>query len=196
VVSTAATVLNRYAKTLNREAFSRRLKSRRGFCPVLLRNFAVSTGSPHAGRRRSPRNPLMRRELSLENRRISEHAMAEENDPDHASNAHRVVSHDAAAQPQATHEELLAARLPPQERNQPDPVLQLSVGRLGAGWITLVAVLAVIIIAVVLYGLNSPAPAEHATAPAAASNAASAPAAGGGSGTASGPQHTPNGGHK
>jgi hypothetical protein len=121
--------------------------------------------------------------------------MADENDPDHASNANRVVSHEAAAQRQATHEEVLAARLPLQERQQPDPVLQLSVGRLGAGWVTLVAVVAVIIIAVVLYGLNSPAPAEHATTPAAAPSTASAPAAGGGSSTASGAQHTPNGGH-
>jgi hypothetical protein len=48
--------------------------------------------------------------------------------------------------------------LPPQERRQPDPSLQLSVGRVGAGGITLVAVLCAIIIAVVLWGLNSPAP--------------------------------------
>ncbi|MGB6538965.1 MAG: hypothetical protein WBF58_23740 [Xanthobacteraceae bacterium] len=100
---------------------------------------------------------------------------------DHASNRH------AASEPelQPTHEELLAAHLPPQEREQPDPVLQLSVGRAGAGSITLVAVVAAIVIAVVFYGLNSPAPtSEHAPASPAASSAA--PAAGGGSGAASG----------
>lgn len=61
-------------------------------------------------------------------------------------------------EPGATAEERLAAALPPQERQQPDPSLQLSVGRVGAGGITLVAVLCAIIVAVVLWGLNSPAP--------------------------------------
>ena len=54
--------------------------------------------------------------------------------------------------------ERLAANLPHQEREQPDPALQLSGGRVGAGGITLVAVACAIIIAVVLWGLNSPAP--------------------------------------
>ncbi len=58
----------------------------------------------------------------------------------------------------ASAEERLAASLPPQERRQPDPALQLSVGRLGGGAITLVAVVAAFILAVVLYGLNSPGP--------------------------------------
>ncbi len=103
--------------------------------------------------------------------------MADDGNTEHVSSHHAA----AAPQPQPTHEEMLAARLPPQERQQPDPVLQLSVGRLGAGSVTLVAIAAAIIIAVVLYGLNSPAPsAEHATAPAAASggnNPSAAPAA-------------------
>lgn len=75
----------------------------------------------------------------------------------------------------ATHEELLAAKLPPQETEQPDPGLQLSVGRVGAGSITLVAVVCAVILAVVLYGLNSPGP---DTADSGAPNATSAPAAG------------------
>ena len=57
-----------------------------------------------------------------------------------------------------TAEEPLAANLPSQERTQPDPSLRLSVGRVGAGGITLVAVICAIIIGVVLWGLNSPAP--------------------------------------
>jgi hypothetical protein len=55
-------------------------------------------------------------------------------------------------------EEQLAASLPPQERRQPDPALQLSVGRLGGGSIALVAVVAAFILAVVFYGLNSAGP--------------------------------------
>jgi hypothetical protein len=62
------------------------------------------------------------------------------------------------AEPAASAEEHLAASLPPQERRQPDPALQLSVGRLGGGAVTLVAVVAAFILAVVLYGLNSPGP--------------------------------------
>jgi hypothetical protein len=91
----------------------------------------------------------------------------------------------------ATHEEILAAHLPPQETDQPDPALQLSVGRLGGGSITLVAILAVIILSVVLYGLNSPTPNDqHAGTP----PSASAAAAGGGPGAPNGPQQTRNGG--
>jgi hypothetical protein len=71
-------------------------------------------------------------------------------------------SHERAVPPRdksgPTAEERLAANLPHQERKQPDPALQLSVGRVGAGGITLVAVACAIIIAVVLWGLNSPAP--------------------------------------
>lgn len=60
--------------------------------------------------------------------------------------------------PEVTADEPLAASVPPQERDQPDPSLQLSVGRVGAGGITLVALFCAIIIAVVLWGLNSPTP--------------------------------------
>lgn len=97
-------------------------------------------------------------------------------------------------EPGASHEELLAARLPTQEADQPDPVLQLSVGRLGAGSITLVAFVAAIILAVVLYGLNSPAPnAQDVGTP---QSPSSAPAAGGKPGPAApGAQHTNASGH-
>ena len=86
------------------------------------------------------------------------------------------------------HEEILAAKLPPQVKEQPDPMLQLSVGRVGAGSLTLAAVVAAFILGVVLYGLNSPAP--DAGAP------ATAPAAGGKAGPAApGGQQTGNAGH-
>ena len=61
-------------------------------------------------------------------------------------------------EPGPTAEERLAANLPPQERQQSDPALRLSVGRVGTGGIALVAVACAIIIAVVLWGLNSPVP--------------------------------------
>ena len=110
-----------------------------------------------------------------------------------------MADHNSADQTatRKTHEEALASRLPPQEVNQPDPVLQLSVGRLGAGSVTLVAVICVVILAVVLYGLNSPAPntQDVGTPPGVSSN----PAAGGKGGPASPttptPQQTNNSGH-
>jgi hypothetical protein len=85
---------------------------------------------------------------------------------------------DDAGKPrhEPTHEELLAAKLPPQVTNQPDPAMQLSVGRMGGGAITLVAVVSAIILGVVLYGLNSPAP--TATGAGTANNAPSTSAAG------------------
>jgi hypothetical protein len=91
----------------------------------------------------------------------------------------------------ATHEEMLAAKLPPQETEQPDPMMQLSVGRMGAGSVTLAAVFGAIILAVVFYGLNSPAP--NTAAPA---SPPFAPAAGGQAGPAAPTgQQTGNAGH-
>lgn len=84
--------------------------------------------------------------------------------------------------------------LPPQETNQPDPVLQLSIGRAGTGAVTLVALVCAVILGVVLYGLNSPTPnPQVASVP---RPAPSAPAAGGKSGPAipSAPE-TNNSGH-
>lgn len=40
------------------------------------------------------------------------------------------------------------------ERNQPDPMLQMSTGRMGSGGMSLVAIAVVVILAVVFYGLN------------------------------------------
>jgi hypothetical protein len=98
------------------------------------------------------------------------------------------------AEPEATHEQILAAKLPPQVTEQPDPMLQLSIGRLGAGSVTLAAVAAAIVLAIVLYGLNSPAPNTQDVA--AAPSPAAAPAAGGKPGPATpSAQHTGNTGH-
>jgi len=89
------------------------------------------------------------------------------------SQSHQSAPPDAGSA--AGREEILAANMPVQERHQPDPVLQLSVGRLGAGAVALAAVVAAVILAVVLYGLNSPPPnAQHVGA---AKTAAAAPAA-------------------
>jgi hypothetical protein len=63
-----------------------------------------------------------------------------------------------SAKPELSAEERLAASLPPDERDQPDPELALSYGRLGAGGVTLAAVVAALILAVVFYGLNSAGP--------------------------------------
>ena len=60
--------------------------------------------------------------------------------------------------------------LPRHERNQPDPAMQLSVGRVGTGGITLVALVCAIIIGVVLWGLNSPAPNARDAGPAASAS--------------------------
>ncbi len=97
-----------------------------------------------------------------------------------ASEGAHQQSSSGPAKSAATPEERLAASLPPHERKQPDPALQLSVGRIGAGGITLMAVVAAFILAVVLYGLNSAGPnAQNVGAP---PKVAPAPQAGGASG--------------
>jgi hypothetical protein len=81
------------------------------------------------------------------------------------------------ANPAVSAEERLAESLPPDERDQPDPELALSYGRLGAAGITLAAVVAALILAVVFYGLNSAGPnAQDVGTP---PKVASAPQAGG-----------------
>ena len=45
--------------------------------------------------------------------------------------------------------------LPTQEAEQPDPMLQMSVGRVGAGGITLFALVSAIVLGIVFYGLNA-----------------------------------------
>jgi hypothetical protein len=84
-------------------------------------------------------------------------------------------AYPAGSRPDA--EERLAASLPLDERDQPDPELELSYGRTGASGITLIAVVAAVILAVVFYGLNSPAPnGQQAGTP---PSATAAPQAGG-----------------
>ena len=85
--------------------------------------------------------------------------MAHESSMDESSMNSRLSNPDPPApHPDATHEEILAAKLPTEETNQPDPILQLSVGRIGAGPVALVAVIAALILGVVFYALNSSAP--------------------------------------
>jgi len=57
-------------------------------------------------------------------------------------------------------------RLPIQETRQPDPLMRLSVGRLGAGGISLAALVIVAIIGIVFYGLNQASVTARASAPA------------------------------
>jgi hypothetical protein len=76
------------------------------------------------------------------------------------------------------HDAALRATLPTPVKEQPDPLLQMSTGKTSVGGMTLFALAAVVILAVVLYGLNAP----------------SAPAAGGHGGPAAptAPQTTNN----
>jgi hypothetical protein len=86
----------------------------------------------------------------------------------------------------------LRAKLPTQVKEQPDPFLQMSTGRVGAGGITLAACIVVLVLGVVLYGLNGRGTEQSAgTAP------ASAPAAAGTSGapTTPAPSESRNGPH-
>jgi hypothetical protein len=55
--------------------------------------------------------------------------------------------------------------LPVTETQQPDPLLQTSTGRMGAGGIAIAAVVMAIVLGVVLYGLNDRGTGESATAP-------------------------------
>lgn len=48
----------------------------------------------------------------------------------------------------------LRATLPVQEKEQPDPFLQMTTGAMGIGKVTIFVVAMVIILSVVLYGLN------------------------------------------
>ncbi|MGC1359441.1 MAG: hypothetical protein WA851_27310 [Xanthobacteraceae bacterium] len=58
-----------------------------------------------------------------------------------------------------------ATPLPVTETQQPDPFLQTSTGRMGAGGITIATVAVAIILGVVLYGLNERTAAESTAAP-------------------------------
>ena len=76
------------------------------------------------------------------------------------------------------------ANLPPTETQQPDPLLQMTTGRVRAGGITIAAIVVVIVVGVVLYGLNSRTTLEPTAVPPAATAAHQPPAAGGTSGPA------------
>ena len=52
--------------------------------------------------------------------------------------------------------------MPTEEKNQPDPMLQISIGAAGAGGIALVALASAVILGIVLYGLNAGGGAEQA----------------------------------
>jgi hypothetical protein len=66
--------------------------------------------------------------------------------------------------------------LPPTETQQPDPLMQITTGRVHAGGITMAAVVVVVIVGVVFYGLNSR---SESTAAPPSTTAAHQPAAGG-----------------
>jgi hypothetical protein len=94
--------------------------------------------------------------------------MSNENAPRASTSDLRATDHQIGET--STHEENPAATdLPMPEAHQPDPMLQMTTGRMGAGSTTLVAVVIAFIIAVVFYGLNSHVAPEHtAAAPSAA----------------------------
>jgi hypothetical protein len=96
--------------------------------------------------------------LILRGHEGGERAMANE----HSSGA-SVPGQPASDQPTSgqTAEQALAAKLPVQEKDQPDPLPRMSGGRLSAGGITLVMVAAAAVLGIVFYGLNSPAIGEH-----------------------------------
>jgi|SRR5690242_3049553 negative regulator of sigma E activity len=52
--------------------------------------------------------------------------------------------------------------IPEQEKHQPDPMLQMSVGRMSGGAMTLAAIVAAVVLGVVFYGLSSPNRTEQA----------------------------------
>ena len=88
----------------------------------------------------------------------------------------------------------LRASLPIQEKEQPDPMLQMTTGRMGAGGITVFAIVAVAILTIVLYGLNGHGGGASPPAAPPSATASGSPAAGGQSGapTPTAPQTTNN----
>ncbi|MFZ3225024.1 MAG: hypothetical protein WBF64_02355 [Xanthobacteraceae bacterium] len=77
------------------------------------------------------------------------------------------------------HDAALRATLPTPVKEQPDPFLQMSTGKTSVGGITLFALAAVVILAVVLYGLNAPSDIASTSAPTSSVAQSGAPAAGG-----------------
>jgi len=65
------------------------------------------------------------------------------------------------------------------KKHQPDPMLQMSIGRMGAGAVTLAAIVAVVVLGVAFYGLNASSRIEQAASSPSAQSAQ--PQAGGNS---------------
>ena len=73
----------------------------------------------------------------------------------------------------------LRAKLPTQVKEQPDPFLQMTTGKTSVGGAVLFALIAVAILSVVLYGLNSPRDLATPPAPSSSTAQSNSPAAGG-----------------
>lgn len=88
----------------------------------------------------------------------------------------------------------LRASLPTQEKQQPDPFLQMTTGRMGIGGITVFAIVAVAILTIVLYGLNGHSGGVSPPTSPPSATASGSPAAGGhgGAATPTAPQTTNN----
>jgi hypothetical protein len=61
----------------------------------------------------------------------------------------------------------LRRTMPEEEKHQPDPMLQMSTGDIGAGGIALVGLVSAVVLGIVLYGLNAGEKEQAASAPAA-----------------------------
>lgn len=88
----------------------------------------------------------------------------------------------------------LRATLPTPVKEQPDPFLQMTTGRVGAGGITVFAIIAVAILTIVLYGLNGHGGGAAPSGAPPAATASGAPVPGGQSSapTPTAPQTTNN----
>ena len=82
---------------------------------------------------------------------------------------------------------------PEQEMHQPDPMLQMSVGKMGAGAVTLAAVFAAVVVGIVFYGLNSGNRTEQAKSFPSAHNAQPQPGGQPGPTNATGPRANESG---
>jgi hypothetical protein len=60
----------------------------------------------------------------------------------------------------------LRGTMPEEEKHQPDPMLQMSTGDIGAGGIALVGLVSAVVLGIFLYGLNAGEKEQTASAPA------------------------------
>jgi hypothetical protein len=87
---------------------------------------------------------------------MREQTMRQENMPQENMRQQSVRPENISTSPDDARERRLEAGLPVEERAQPDPALQLTTGRLGAtGW-AIFALIAIVVLSAVLYGLNGP----------------------------------------